>query len=96
MTKKLPGRTILPIMTLGQLLAAWRIGMGITHTEAARRAGLSISNWWEIEKDKRSDLRLSTFEKLSVLTGYDVDRLMMAAALSRKHRLESRSVALPA
>lgn len=76
--------------TLGQILKAWRRINGYSQVEAATLCGLGKAHYHNIEEDVRTDLRMETFDRISQATGISVEKLMMAAALSRKARLERR------
>lgn len=84
LTKSEARRILASVETLDQMLIAWRKLAGITATEAAARCGLSVAQWSRMENGKRMVLQSETFTKLSEGTGIDVQKLYVAAGLSRQ------------
>ena len=74
--------------TLGDILAAWQIGMAFNDSEAARYLDLGVEHYWRIKRNQRTNLRPETLTKISTLTGFPEERLVVAAALGRHRNRE--------
>lgn len=97
LTKTEARRMLKSMETLGNILIAWRTLAGLNQSDAARRCNLSPQYWWLLENDKRPNPGIDTLEKLADGTGIDIDRLVIAAAYSRKAAMErSRNALMPA
>lgn len=68
--------------TLAELLMDWRQQRGLSQDAAAQLCEVSPSLWSRIEGGERIQLRLPTFQKLSVGTGIMLSVLTAAAAYS--------------
>lgn len=56
------------------LVKAWRIHLGMTQKEVARKAGITQAALSQMEKSS-NELRSSTLEKLATALGVDVEQL---------------------
>ena len=63
-------------MTIGKNIRAVRIAAGWSQTEAAKRAGMSLSQWHDLESGMYKSPRIDTLRRMAKAVNCDVADLL--------------------